>query len=372
MAAKVKIGIIGCGGIANTKHLLALGRQTDRVELTAFCDLIPERAQKAAEQYGVPGAKVYTDYKELLKDSSIEAVHVLTPNRWHREMTVNALEAGKHVMCEKPMAINPAEAMDMVNAAKRTGKLLAIGYQYRQRNDALTLKRMADAGDLGDIYYARGHAVRFRGVPTWGVFTNKLEQGGGPLIDIGTHSLDLALWVMNNYKPSMVLGSVFNYLGTSLKPGEQGNRMGAWDPDTYEVEDSAFGMVKMANGATIYLEAAWALNMADCREGIITVCGTRSGATMEIAQNGDGGWRTDKQLVISSVVADTPAETRPSVATPRPDAMGPHDRECANWLDAIQTGSPLLVQPEQAYTVTRILDGIYQSNRDGKAVTFAE
>ncbi len=370
MADKVRIGIIGCGGIANSKHLLALGALKDRADLVGFCDIIPERARKAAAEYGVPDAKVYTDYKELLKDDTIEAVHILTPNRWHHEMTVNALEAGKHVMCEKPMAINPAEAMDMVNAAKRTGKLLAIGYQYRQRNDSLALKRLADEGALGDIYYSKGHAVRFRGVPTWGVFTNKFEQGGGPLIDIGTHALDLALWVMDNYKPRMVLGSVFNYLGTPLKPGEPGNRMGVWDPDTYEVEDSAFGMVKMENGASIYLEAAWALNINDIREGMITVCGTKSGATM-VPVDGDNGWRTDKQLILSSVVADTPAETRPKVSPVKP-GQGPHDKECINWLNAIQTGSPLLVQPEQAYTVTRILDGIYQSNREGKAVTFSE
>ena len=132
---KVRIGIIGCGGIANNKHKPSL-KKVEQVEMVAFCDIIEERAQKAAKEYGVPGAKVYTDYRELLQDKSIDVVHVLTPNRDHSYITVDALEAGKHVMCEKPMAINTAEAQKMIDAAKRTGKKLTIGYQNRFRPDS--------------------------------------------------------------------------------------------------------------------------------------------------------------------------------------------------------------------------------------------
>ena len=138
----VKVGIIGCGGIAKGKHMPSLKRLHD-VEMVAFCDIIPERAEEAAKKYGVEGAKVYVDYKELLADPAIEVVHVCTPNRSHSFITVDALEAGKHVMCEKPMAINSAEAKKMVDAAERTGKLLTIGYQNRQRNDSLYMKQEA-------------------------------------------------------------------------------------------------------------------------------------------------------------------------------------------------------------------------------------
>ena len=134
MEKKLKIGIIGCGGIANGKHMPALKRIKE-VEMVAFCDIIPERAEKAANKFGTPDAKVYTDYKELLKDKSIDVVHVLTPNREHSFITVDALESGKHVMCEKPMAINSAEAQKMLDAARRTGKKLTIGYQNRFRAD---------------------------------------------------------------------------------------------------------------------------------------------------------------------------------------------------------------------------------------------
>ena len=146
MSDKIKVGIIGCGGIANGKHLPALSHQKSRVDIIAFCDLILERAEKAAKEYGTPDAKVYTDYKELLKDERIDVVHVLTPNVAHCELTVAALEAGKHVMCEKPMAATPADAKKMLDAQKKSGKLLTIGYQNRYRQDSQVLKKMCEAG----------------------------------------------------------------------------------------------------------------------------------------------------------------------------------------------------------------------------------
>ena len=140
----VKIGIIGCGGIANGKHMPAL-KKLANVEMVAFCDIIEEKAVKAAREFGVPGAKVFTDYKELLKEQDIDVVHVLTPNKQHSFITVDALEAGKHVMCEKPMAINSAEAKKMIDAAKRTGKKLTIGYQNRFRPECLYLKKVCES-----------------------------------------------------------------------------------------------------------------------------------------------------------------------------------------------------------------------------------
>ena len=195
MNKKLHVGIIGCGGIANAKHLPSL-KATGRVELAAFCDIIPERAEKTAREYGAADAKVYTDYQALLRDPSIDVVHVCTPNKSHAQISIDALHAGKHVMCEKPMAKTAADARRMVAAAKETGKKLTIGYQYRQKPESAYLKKVIDHGDLGDIYFAEAYAVRRRGTPTWGVFLNEEEQGGGPLIDIGTHSLDLTLWLM--------------------------------------------------------------------------------------------------------------------------------------------------------------------------------
>ena len=293
MAKLIKIGIIGCGGIANGKHMPALAKVED-AEMVAFCDIIPERAEKAAKEFGTPDAKVYTDYRELLKDKTIDVVHVCTPNRSHSFITVDALEAGKHVMCEKPMAINSAEAQKMLDAAKRTGKKLSIGYQNRFRDDSLYLKKEAEDGTFGDIYFAKATAIRRRAVPTWGVFLNEYEQGGGPLIDIGTHALDLTLWMMNNYKPKYCVGTAYHKLNNDT---DQANMWGNWEPEKFTVEDSAFGFVVMENGATIMLESSWALNTLDVREATTAFCGTKAGADM-IGGVRINGVRNGRQYVL--------------------------------------------------------------------------
>ena len=219
----VKAGIIGCGGIANGKHLPALKNLPD-VSVVAFCDIIKERAEEAAKKFGAEGARVYTDYRELLADPEVETVHVCTPNRSHSFITVDALDAGKHVICEKPMAINSVEAKKMLDAAKRNNRVLTIGYQSRQRDDSLYMKKEAEEGTFGDIYYANAIAIRRRAVPTWGVFLDEYEQGGGPLIDIGTHALDLTLWIMDNYKPKYCVGTTYHKLN-----GDR-SQANAWDP----------------------------------------------------------------------------------------------------------------------------------------------
>jgi len=356
---KVRIGIIGCGGIANNKHMPALHRLPD-VELVAFCDIIVERAEKAAKEYGIEGAKVYEDYKELLKDETIDVVHVLTPNREHSFITVDALEAGKHVMCEKPMAINTEEAQKMLDAAKRTGKKLTIGYQNRYRPDSWYLKRACDNGDLGEIYYAKAHAIRRRAVPTWGVFLNEEEQGGGPLIDIGTHALDLTLWTMNNYEPKMVVGSVYKKLGDQR---ESGNAWGDWNPEEFTVEDSAFGYIVMKDGATIVLESSWALNSLDVDEAKTSLCGTKAGADMK------GGLRINKVQYGKQVVENVNLEAG-GVAFFDGGAAEPQDIEARMWIDAVKNDTDVVVKPEQAIVVTKILEAIYQSAREGKPVFF--
>ena len=175
---KLRVAIVGCGGIANQKHMPSLKANADKAEMVAFCDIIPERAEKAAKEYGAEGAKVYTDYKEMLADKSvdIDVVHVCTPNVAHCPITVAAFEAGKHVMCEKPMAHNTEDAQKMLDAWKASGKKFTIGYQNRLRDDTQTLHASCENGELGDIYFAKAHALRRRAVPTWGVFPNKALQ----------------------------------------------------------------------------------------------------------------------------------------------------------------------------------------------------
>ena len=356
----VRVGIIGCGGIANGKHMPALSKLKN-VKMVAFCDIIEKKALAAREKFGTPDCAVYTDYKKLLEDKSIDVVHVLTPNRSHSFITVDALEAGKHVMCEKPMAINSAEAQKMLDAAKRTGKKLTIGYQSRHRTDSLFLKGEVEAGTFGDIYYAKATAIRRRAVPTWGVFLNEYEQGGGPLIDIGTHALDLTLWTLDNYKPKYCVGTTYHALNDQT---DQGNAWGPWDPAKFTVEDSAFGFIVMENGATINLEASWALNTLDVREAVTSFCGTKAGADMV-----DGvrinGVRQNLQYVMKPDMNAKGAAFFDGVK-----GESPADRVARLWIDAVVNDKAPFVLPEQAIVVTRILEGIYTSAKTGDIFRF--
>lgn len=355
----LKAGVIGCGGIANQKHLPAI-KKIDEVEIIAFCDIIEERAKKAAEEYGAEGVKIYTDYKEMIDTEDFDIVYVLTPNKSHAPISIYAMEHDCHVMCEKPMAKTYDEAKQMVETAKKTGKKLTIGYQNRFRSDSMYLKKACDRGDLGEIYFAKAHAIRRRAVPTWGVFLNEEEQGGGPLIDIGTHALDLTLWCMDNYKPKSVKGAVYKKLADQK---ETGNTMGEWDPEKFTVEDSAFGFIQMENGATIILESSWALNTLDVKEAKCTLCGTKAGADMEdslrINSTDFGRLTTLKpELKVGGV------DFFNGVATNHPDI------EARQWIDAVLNDTEPVVKPEQAATVTRILEAIYESARTGKEIIF--
>lgn len=163
---KLRAGIVGCGGIANAKHLPAM-EKCGLYEVVAFCDIIPEQAQETKEKFGSSDAKVFTDYRELVKED-LDVVYVTTPNRSHSEISIAAMEAGKDVMCEKPMARTYAETEKMLETAKRTGRVLNIAYQNRYRPDSAYLKEMCKNGEMGDIYFAKAHALRRRAVPTWG------------------------------------------------------------------------------------------------------------------------------------------------------------------------------------------------------------
>jgi Predicted dehydrogenases and related proteins len=357
--SRLKVGIIGCGGIALGKHLPSLSKLPE-VELVAFCDDVEEKARHAAEKFGGESAKVYTDYRELLKDASIDVVHICTPNATHAEISIAALEAGKHVNCEKPMAKTAAEARKMYEASLKTDKKLTISYQNRFRPDSIYLKKACDNGELGEIYFAKAHAIRRRAVPTWGVFLDEEKQGGGPLIDIGTHALDLTLYMMNNYEPKVVLGKAYHKLSSRENAA---NAWGPWDPKKFTVEDSAFGMIIMKNGATIILESSWALNTLDVDEAKCTLCGTEGGADMKdgLRINGEryGKLYTNHiELNVGGVAFYDGTQDRAE------------DVEMRQWIHSILNNTDPVVKPKEALVVSEILEAIYESSRTGKAVYF--
>lgn len=357
MSKVYRIGIVGCGGIANGKHMPSLSK-LENVEMVAFCDIIPERAEEAAAKFGTPAAKVYADYKEMLAEEQLDIVHVLTPNDSHADISIAALESGHHVMCEKPMAKTAADARRMVEAAKRSGKKLTIGYNNRFRADSWYMKKLCEEGELGDIYFAKAHAIRRRAVPTWGVFLDEEKQGGGPLIDIGTHALDLTLWMMDNYKPKVVLGTKYHELA---KRENAANAWGPWDPEKFTVEDSAFGMIVMENGATVMLESSWALNSLEVDEAKCSLSGTEAGADMK------GGLRINGEK-FSRLYTNEIELGSGGVAFYDGQAENASDVEMRMWIEAIDQDLEPVVTPEQACVVSEILEAIYESARTGKAV----
>lgn len=366
---KLKIGIIGCGSIARVKHVRALQQYPDRCEIIALADMYPESAYKLKKDL-LPDAKVYEDYENLLKDPAVEVVHICTPNHSHCEITVKALNAGKHVMCEKPMAENYADACKMVEAAKKNNKKLTISYQNRFRDDSQAIYAAALAGDLGDIYYAKAHATRRKKVPTWGQFLSMEAQGGGPLIDIGTHVIDLALWLMDNYEIKSVTAATFK----GLINDPAGNVWGAWDPTKYEVEDSAFGFIRMKNDALLSVEASWALNIPDARDACVTVCGTKGGAQQMEGDYGPGSfkWKMVK-AEYDRLVTVTPEGPEKFIDTNEKINEALYHapvREVDSWLTDLEGGKPHVVRAEQAAIVVRVIETMYESARQGKTIHF--
>jgi len=355
---EVRAGVIGVGGIALGKHLPALAR-LDNVKITAFFDIDKERARKGLSDFGGQGAKVYEDYHDLLA-AKLDVVHICTPNNSHAGIAIEALEAGCHVMCEKPMATTAADARRMVAAARKAGKKLTIGYQSRYRPDALYMKKLVEQGELGEVYYAKALALRRRGVPTWGVFLDKAIQGGGPMIDIGTHALDLTLWLMNNYEPEYAVGTAFYKLGQ--RPNAV-NGWGPWDPAKFEVEDSALGFVKFKNGAALVLETSWALNMLQESGIAYVLCGTEAGADNldGLRINGEKHGRLYSETIDLNACGGEFDEFR---------GLDAGQIEAKLWIDAIINDTDPVVKMEQALVVCEILDAIYESGQTGQPVYF--
>ena len=349
MSRKLRVGIIGCGFISKV-HFEGYKKCADRVDIVGFCDIIPERAQKAFETYGGENAHVYTDYKEMIEKENLDMVDVCTENCMHAPITIYALEHGLHVFCEKPMAIPGEEADRMVATAKKAGKKLTIGYQMRFGTDEQLLRREVEQGKLGKVYYAEATTLRRRGVPTWGVFLNKAKQGGGPLIDTGTHIVDSTLWLMNDYSPvKSAVGCTYDHL---IERGGFNNG-GHWDIDAFEVEDGAFGTVVLESGAMVVVKATWAVNITDMNLNEVLLCGDNAGASLRNERLTMNGESNDRLWDYSPTRYDGG------------DGLNGYDREMIAWVDAIWNDTDPCVLPEQAAQVVKLLEALYISARNG-------
>lgn len=348
MPKKLKIGIIGSGGIAVSCHMPGYASMPELCEMVAVCDIAKESAEAAAKKFDV--AKVMTDYKELLSDPEIDAVSIATPNAFHKQPTIDALRAGKHVLCEKPLAMNAAEAKEMCRAAKETGKILQVALQTRFGGPARFVKTFIDNGNMGQIYYARAKALRRRGVPHWGVFIDKEKQGGGPLIDIGVHILDLTLFFMGYPKPISATGKTWD---TLAKDKTVKNFWGDFDRDRFTVEDFAAGLIRFDDGSVVTLESSFMANMED--DPFETqLFGTKAGAIVRAW--GDNPVSIYKE--IDGQYFDLSPQNLPRVESS-------HVAEVQAFVDAIINGKPSPVPGENGLVLNAIFDALYRSSETG-------
>ncbi|WP_431801481.1 Gfo/Idh/MocA family protein [Halobacillus andaensis] len=345
MNKKLKVGIVGGGGIARGVHIPNYLKHSDKVEVIAVTDIVKKTAEDCAEMFSIPHA--FTDYKEMFRKCDLDAVSVCTPNKFHAEAAITALEEGCHVLCEKPPAINVAEATAMANAAKENNKILTYGFHFRFSPEVRTLKRFTDAGDLGEIYAASIQAVRRRGIPGWGVFTNKELQGGGPLIDIGVHMLDAALYLMDYPEPESVFGATYQKIGNRKGVG----LMGDWDWENFSIEDMARGMIRFKNGATIMLETAFAANV-------------EKDDVMNVSLMGDEGGADVFPLKIYKEIHESLIDISPAYLPKK----GYHELELESFINECLTGEESPSSPEQGIIIQKIINGFYESARTGEAV----
>lgn len=349
MAEKVGIGIIGAGSIASNAHIPAYQALSEKCRLVAVADIDPMRAEKVAKDNKIP--KAFDDFRRLLELDDVDAVSVCTPPSVHAEVTIASLNAGKHVMCEKPMAMNAAEARSMVAAAEKAGRVLAIDFQSRFAPEAKFLHELITAGELGPIYFGRAVYNRRRGIPAWGLFHSKKHSGGGALIDLGVHVLDLALWLMGHPKPVSVLGAVYTKFG---KREGLFNRWGKWNTTEFDVDDFAMATIKLENGATLSLECSWALNIEKDQQ-VLQLCGEEGGA----------------DLYPLKVYKDRGSGLVDWIPQGLQDPKPAHTASMADFVSAIHDGRPPLVRGEHGLTVAELVDAIYASAATGQLVMLA-
>lgn len=334
---KLRIGIIGVGGIAQGRHIPAFLQLSDVCEIIAINDVNLERAKETAEKFNIPF--VFENYHDLF--SKVDAVCICTPNKFHAEITVAALEAGVHVLCEKPMALSGQECEAMITAAKKAGKVLAIAYHYRFMKEVQAAKKAMQ--EVGTPLVARVQALRRRKVPGWGVFTNKDLQGGGSLIDYGCHLLDTSLWLMGNPKQIAVSGSTYNTL--SKAPG-QVNLWGEYDHEDFNVDDHVTAYIKFENGASLLFETSWAANIKDDLEHI-SISGVDGGLSVFPFEL----YTTNNGMLLNSVSAWLPGEDNPDLP------------QAKNFIDACLGLGELIVKPEEALQVSQLIDQIYENSQ---------
>lgn len=339
---KIRLGFIGVGGIATGRHIPTF-RTFDEVEIAAVHDVDIKRAEKVAEELGIPG--VFADIEDMYPH--VDAIVICTPNKFHAELSINAMDNGKHVLCEKPMAMTTEECNAMIAAEKRNGVKLHIAYHYRYMKEAIASKKIIERGMIGDPLVVRVRGLRRRKVPGWGVFTNYDLQGGGALIDYGCHLLDMAMYLMGDLKPVEVSSTTYNHLSRTNTVNEWGH----FNRDTFEVEDHVSAFIRFNNGATMLFETSWAANIPE-DENHISISGTKAGLDVFNMQVNQADEDLMTTMRIDYIKVD---ETFSRL-------------QAEDFISAIKYGTPLTVTSEEAKEVSKIIEAIYLSSKEQRSI----
>jgi len=351
-----RVGIIGAGTVVTYAHIPDF-QSIDNVEVVALCDVNEARVNQVAAEHGIPGA--YTDYRQMLEQSQPNIVVVATPNALHKPMTLDALDAGAHVLCEKPLAVNYADVEEMVAAAQARDLVLTVGTHFRYSVPAQTCKAQADAGFFGHIYAARSLWQRRRGIPGFGSwFTRKEMAGGGALLDLGIHALDRALYVMGYPKPVRVTGVTFAEFGPRGQglfdwgvDGVSGDAAGA----RFDVDDLAWAQIRFEDGAALQLQVAWATHYPE--EFRTQFYGSEGGALID-------GF-TDVEFYHD--LNGQPVTVKPDLY----DGAGvrSYRRLIENFVRHLDGDeSAEIITPAETLTSARIIDAILRSAESGREI----
>ena len=345
---RLRVAIIGCGGISEL-HIRTFQKMPE-VAVVAGVDIRPERLKIMKDRFGI--SDLYGDWKKMLKEVRPDAVSVCTPNSVHAPAVIDAANAGCHVMTEKPMAMNPAECEKMIAAAEKAKKKLAVGFQYRYHPNTQFLVRARDEGEFGKVMFVKARALRRRGIPNWGVFGQKELQGGGPMIDIGVHVIEMAHYTMGRPKPIAASGNTWTWMGN--KPSAVESMWPNWDHKTYTVEDLAVGQVRFDNGAILQIEASF---MAHIEKDVwnFSLIGEK------------GGCQWDPPAIFSDR-AGSMVNSTPGWISQKNGFDDLFAYKLQNWVDAILKGTPLGAPGEDGLAIQKILDGVYRSAEAGKEV----
>jgi predicted dehydrogenase len=350
----LRVGVVGLGfaGETHVKSYL----QLPNVEVVALAGLEEDKLARLGAAYQIP--HLYPEYQALLARDDLDVVSVCVPNYLHAPVAVAALERGKHVLCEKPLARSAVEAEAMVQAATRANRVLEVAFNHRERGDVQVLKRYLDMGRLGRIYHAKASWMRRRGIPGIGSwFTSKELAGGGPLIDLGVHVLDLALYLLGEPDVVSVSAATYAELGPQGRGGAVGsNKMLVGS--SYEVEDLATAFVRLTNGTTLLLEASWATHGSAGDDFGVTLYGSEGGAEIRVKN-----YTWEDTLRIYTDVADAPAEVHPRLTK----GEG-HLAVVREFVNIIRSGDWAMHTGAQGLYRTRIIDACYASALQGREI----